>query len=57
MQNLERHRRARAPDIQTRRRPVSRDSGVERSETELERETGVEAPSTKVSVEFTYRLG
>jgi len=38
-------------------RPVSRDIEVERSETEMERETGCEAPSTKQSVEFIYRLG
>ena len=27
------------------------------SEVKLERETGIDAPSTKHSVEFTYRLG
>jgi hypothetical protein len=34
--------------------PVERDSEVERSETELERETGVELPGTKHRVEFVY---
>ena len=36
--------------------PVSRDSAQERSESELERETGFAAPSTNQSVDFIYRL-
>jgi hypothetical protein len=35
---------------------VSRDSEVERNETELVRETGSNAPSTKQHVEFLYRI-
>jgi hypothetical protein len=42
-----------APDFQ--RRPVSRDNEHERSEAELERETGRNAPSTNHSVKFIYR--
>ncbi len=48
---LERHRRACAPDIQ-KRRPFAR--STERSEGE--RETGLSAPSTKQGVKFAYRL-
>jgi len=36
--------------------PVSRDIEGKRSETEVERETGSEAPSTNRRVRFTYRL-
>ncbi len=44
-----------AADIQ--KSPVSRDNEAERSEAELERETGSDAPSTNHRVQFTYRLG
>jgi len=38
-------------------RPVSRDSEVDPSETDLERDTGIQAPSTNQPVKFSYRLG
>jgi len=44
-----------APDIQ-KVAPGSRATEGERSEAEVERETGDEAPSTNQSVEFAYRL-
>jgi hypothetical protein len=51
---LECHRRAPARDTQTRRSPARE---LERSKSEMERETGSAAPSTKQAVEFCYRLG
>jgi len=37
-------------------RPGAHSSEIERSEIELERETGLGAPSTKHRVEFVYRF-
>ena len=51
---LERRRRACAPDFHV--ATVSRDDELERSEGELERETGFDLPGTKHQVEFVYRL-
>jgi hypothetical protein len=54
---MERHRRACAPDFQTRRPPSPATTKRSASEAELERETGLTVPSTKPYVEFSYRLG
>ena len=54
---LERNGRLRRPTFKRDGARLPLRSEVERSEAELERETGDEAPSTNQSVEFIYRLG